>query len=115
MHRDDHLDSLDLDNNEVLNEQVNAVTPWKGEVLVSNGYLKLPLETEATLAKLVGQTLFIDGLQQTWSKSTVNLDCCANDTLRNGVYGFKGNLTHQCCCSRPRATTLANPTVSVLL
>jgi hypothetical protein len=78
VHPEDFVDSLQLNDELVLNQDIDSASAIELQPLVFDRQGPLELEREAGKLQLARQTLFIGRLQQARTELSVNLECAAD-------------------------------------
>jgi len=87
MNRRQAVDSLELDNHRVRNNQVHAIPTIQPETFVNHRQGPLTDERHSSKLKFVAQTSPISRLQQSWSQLSMHLDRAADDRLGDLIDG----------------------------
>jgi hypothetical protein len=82
MHRQQAFDGLDLQNETVFDEEVEAVPASQLDPLVLHGYRLLAFEPESSKAELMRQQLLVGRLEQSRPDRAVHLDTRTYHLLR---------------------------------
>lgn len=87
MHREQPLDGLDLDDDKILDDQIDAIARVEGDSLIDNRYNPLNDIPQAARCQLVLEAWHIRRLQQPRTENPMDLDRGANDFASDGVEG----------------------------
>lgn len=79
MNRNDLRDRLDLDDNALLDQQVDAIGNVQYKTVVLHGLQNFATNGESSLPQLVRKAYLIGRLQQSWSQYRMNLDGGVDD------------------------------------
>jgi len=102
MDRQNPLNRLDLDDESLLDEQVDAIRAVEPVALKHNGQFELPLDLQSRTSKYIAQTLIIRRLEQPTAEALMNVDRRTNDGTRDLV------IVMHAVRSAKRAETLAS-------
>src|SRR6185312_2934655 len=89
-HGRDLFESLDLHDDAVMDEQIEAVARLDLDSVIYDRQRKLPLEGQTRLAQFVSETGLVDALEQAWPQRSMNRQGAAQDPLADLV------LVHLC-------------------
>src|SRR6266852_4052827 len=81
MNRRQAVDSLQLYNHRVRNNQVHAISTIQPETFINHRQGPLTDERHSSKRKFVAKTLPISRFQQSWSQLSMHLDSAADDRL----------------------------------
>src|SRR5690606_7301670 len=81
VNRSDPFNRFELDHDLTLDDEIHAVATVQRDALVLKRKCDLFLEVDLAKVKLVRQALFVSGLQEPWTESSMDLDRCADDVF----------------------------------
>ena len=96
MNRRQCVDGLHLNHHRVLAQQIEAIARSDRNALVGDRQGDLSLDAEAPGRHLISQAMFIGRLQQTWPKTSMNLQSRINDCLRERLRLNDNRLPYLC-------------------
>jgi hypothetical protein len=70
----DPIDSFELDDYLLLDEEIESVTAIDPDTFVDDGQSDLALKREASLSQFIDPTRFVGGFEKTWAQRAVHLD-----------------------------------------
>ncbi len=109
MNRNDLRDRLDLDDNALLDQQVDAIGNVQYKTVVLHGLQNFATNGESSLPQLVRKAYLIGRLQQSWSQYRMNLDGGVDDLT---TYVVDLHATNECAYHVRRASwTRAGPSL----
>jgi hypothetical protein len=77
--------SFELNDDQVFNEQINAVTAVDPYIPINNREGLLTVDLEAAFGQLEEHARLVRGLQQAWAKFSMHIDCGSDNLLREVV------------------------------
>src|SRR5258707_4700506 len=91
----DRLNALHLDDDEGLDDKVDAISQFDSFVVVNHGKPDLTSDNQAALAQLVSKAGLIGALQHPWSEERMNSHGAGNDCTTDLIH------TERCGDSHP--------------
>lgn len=79
MNRQHAINTLEFQYHSVFNDQIETITTVKRNPLIDDWNSDLALETQSSQMEFVTQAFFVNGFEQSWTESLMNLNGSPDD------------------------------------